>query len=621
MKPRLSLAAGAPTIYVSETPAELIVFKGAPILRPSRAPGSVGLQHERGRHPRHRGQRRLPTPRRPLVPGAGAERSVALRRGRRSARRLPPHPARSPPRGAGRGGRHAAGAAGGDRQLDPPDADRAARERSHVLAVFDGAPNSAPSRARRSAGGSTLRTRSSAWSESLLRRGPRVVRRDVARRDVVRGRLVPKIIYTIPAASALHYVTYVHVYGSTAKVVYVGYTPGYLGTVVSPTASSSTAPATATPRGSHGVVPWPPPMDGPARLQPGGGHGVRLRHGRDHRGADGGTYYHPALPVLSPSVPRPALTSRGVRQHGVVGDATAYSTSGRYGQTASGGYTNYRTGTGTYSAQRGVDYSTATASRGYDRTFTTPGGTSGDVNRSQSYDAATGRYSYSSSVGPPAPRDPGHLAARGGQHAVRSCGTARRPPRTTRRPAPRATPIRPARSAPRARRPPARTTYTNPTTGQTKTYGAAQVGTRATRRRWEPKDDGSGSEHTTPPAVRAGDVPSSVNSEQAGRSQGESRFSSFSQKAGAGPVASAVEAVGALAIASAAAVVAAGAIVSPAGAALAIASAAAGGGWGGRSGRAVEAVALVAAGSAAAGDARACPTSTSEQRRPRVRVI
>ncbi|MBV8828789.1 MAG: TonB-dependent receptor [Acidobacteriaceae bacterium] len=44
---------------------------------------------------------------------------------------------------------------------------------------------------------------------------------------------VPAEIYTIPASSPLHYVTYVKVYGSTPEVVYVGYTPGYYGTVVS----------------------------------------------------------------------------------------------------------------------------------------------------------------------------------------------------------------------------------------------------------------------------------------------------------------------------------------------------------------------------------------------------
>src|SRR6266850_279600 len=45
---------------------------------------------------------------------------------------------------------------------------------------------------------------------------------------------VPPVIYTIPASSPLHYVTYVYVYGSTPDVVYTGHAPGYLGTVVAP---------------------------------------------------------------------------------------------------------------------------------------------------------------------------------------------------------------------------------------------------------------------------------------------------------------------------------------------------------------------------------------------------
>jgi len=45
---------------------------------------------------------------------------------------------------------------------------------------------------------------------------------------------VPSVIYSIPPSSPLYYVTYVRVYGSTPDEVYEGYTPGYLGTVVSP---------------------------------------------------------------------------------------------------------------------------------------------------------------------------------------------------------------------------------------------------------------------------------------------------------------------------------------------------------------------------------------------------
>ena len=49
---------------------------------------------------------------------------------------------------------------------------------------------------------------------------------------------VPEEIYTIPPSSPLHYVTYVKVYRSTPEVVYVGYTPGYYGTVVSSTTTT-----------------------------------------------------------------------------------------------------------------------------------------------------------------------------------------------------------------------------------------------------------------------------------------------------------------------------------------------------------------------------------------------
>ena len=45
---------------------------------------------------------------------------------------------------------------------------------------------------------------------------------------------VPAVIYSIPASSPLYYVTYVRVYAATPQYVVVGYTPGYLGTVVAP---------------------------------------------------------------------------------------------------------------------------------------------------------------------------------------------------------------------------------------------------------------------------------------------------------------------------------------------------------------------------------------------------
>lgn len=60
------------------------------------------------------------------------------------------------------------------------------------------------------------------WFTSATPQGPWVV-----------AAVVPAVIYTIPVTSPLHYVTHVRVYGATPTVVYVGYTPGYLGTVVS----------------------------------------------------------------------------------------------------------------------------------------------------------------------------------------------------------------------------------------------------------------------------------------------------------------------------------------------------------------------------------------------------
>ncbi|MGB5830516.1 MAG: hypothetical protein WBG92_00795, partial [Thiohalocapsa sp.] len=44
---------------------------------------------------------------------------------------------------------------------------------------------------------------------------------------------VPDAIYEVPPSSPLHYVTYVRIYDSTPEVIYEGYTPGYLGTVQS----------------------------------------------------------------------------------------------------------------------------------------------------------------------------------------------------------------------------------------------------------------------------------------------------------------------------------------------------------------------------------------------------
>lgn len=59
---------------------------------------------------------------------------------------------------------------------------------------------------------------------------------------------VPPAIYTIPVSSSLHYLTYVAVYGHDGDTVYVGYTPGYYGTV-----STSTVVVYGT---GYACSPW-----------------------------------------------------------------------------------------------------------------------------------------------------------------------------------------------------------------------------------------------------------------------------------------------------------------------------------------------------------------------------
>jgi hypothetical protein len=70
---------------------------------------------------------------------------------------------------------------------------------------------------------------------------------------------VPAVIYTIPPSSPLHYVTYVHVYGSTPQTVYVGYTPGYYGTVVAPSSVVVYGTGYVYPPVYVGAYWYPPP--------------------------------------------------------------------------------------------------------------------------------------------------------------------------------------------------------------------------------------------------------------------------------------------------------------------------------------------------------------------------
>jgi hypothetical protein len=71
---------------------------------------------------------------------------------------------------------------------------------------------------------------------------------------------VPEVIYTIPPSSALHYVTYVYVFGATPQIVTVGYTPGYYGTVLAPTGVVVYGTGYVYPPVYVGALWYPPPV-------------------------------------------------------------------------------------------------------------------------------------------------------------------------------------------------------------------------------------------------------------------------------------------------------------------------------------------------------------------------
>ncbi len=71
-------------------------------------------------------------------------------------------------------------------------------------------------------GGSYYAVQNAVWFQSPSANGPWAV-----------ATSVPSAIYAIPPSNPIHYATYAYVYGFTPTTVYVGYTPGYYGTVVS----------------------------------------------------------------------------------------------------------------------------------------------------------------------------------------------------------------------------------------------------------------------------------------------------------------------------------------------------------------------------------------------------
>ena len=218
------------------------------------------------------------------------------------------------------------------------------------------------------------------------------------------ARSVPVVIYSIPPSSPLHYVTYVRIYEATPSVVYVGYTPGYLGTVIEPS-------GTVVYGTGYAYSPWigsvwyPAPVTYTVAAAPiynpyvgftfGFAVGLATAAWTTPYYGYYGAYYHPAYWGGYPCC---ASASANVYGHWgstvYSGTRSWYAGGGVAGTTASGNYYNNRTGTsGSYNAGRQYNANTGNATRGYDRTMNGAAGGSGEVARAGNYNTYTGQRS------------------------------------------------------------------------------------------------------------------------------------------------------------------------------------------------------------------------------------
>lgn len=328
---------------------------------------------------------------------------------------------------------------------------------------------------------------------------------------------VPDVVYSIPPSSALYYTTFVYIYGVTSEYVYVGYTPGYLGTVV----DSDGVVVYGT---GYDYAPWvgsvyyAAPETYGTQAQPVYNPGTDMAYAYGMGLTTAAMMYAWDEPVYYTSYyhgyPCCGSTSANVYGHwgdtSYSGNATYYSKSdGEVGVKSSGDYTDNRTGsTGTYSTNRYTNPYQGTAGRSYDRSFDTAGGTSGDVDRSETYNANHNQTSYSAS-GSATTRD-GDTVSRDSSASWGSQGD----------------------SSQHA------TTVTDASTGQTKTFdsGSSDGDHYASANGENYRNDGSGWQKQTSDGWQSVSAQDSswANNEQQARSEGQARASSFSQGAGDG---------------------------------------------------------------------------------------
>jgi len=233
--PKPSLASGIPAIYVSESPAELVVFKGAPELTPvvgtslfwAANTTSDILRDASGYYALFAGRwfraSSLDGPW-SFVPGDA----------------LPPDFARIPPTSLA--GAVLAAVPGTLQARDaiveaqtPQTATVPRKGGPTFIAKYDGAPQfvdepgTQVARAVNAsapvirAGNAYYALKAGIWFTAAQATGPWSV-----------ATSVPASIYAIPPTSPIYYVTYAKIYGATDNAVFEGYTPGYLGAYVAP---------------------------------------------------------------------------------------------------------------------------------------------------------------------------------------------------------------------------------------------------------------------------------------------------------------------------------------------------------------------------------------------------
>jgi hypothetical protein len=415
-KARPALAAGLPAIHVATRPTELVVFKGQPDFQPIGTTDLLWAANTTADVLFDTGDNRFYI----LISGrwyrsaaaTGPWSFVAADALPASFRQIPP----SAPAGV------VLAAVGGTPQAKEavieasiPRTATVPRQHGPVFdASYDGKPElrhidgtsldyvvNAPEPTIRVDDRRWYALRAGIWFTAPSDQGPWVVASEV-----------PDTIYTIPASSPLHYVTYVRVYGSTPEVVYVGYTPGYLGSVVAPDGTvvygtgydyppwigASYYPAPAT-YGVQALPVYNPAVGWAYGAALGLTTAAMVDSWDSHDDHDNNYYYS------SVDHGYPCCGSTNAHVYGAWGDTVTsgnekhfVNSNGTYGQDYHGSYTDYRTGTtGDIQAGHSYDPNSGVSQGGYNRTFDTANGTQGDVQKSAAYDPKTGTTSYDAS--------------------------------------------------------------------------------------------------------------------------------------------------------------------------------------------------------------------------------